>query len=312
MKNNILLIGLGNIGSRYLESLLKLPKNFIIYIYDKDKEKLFQYKNNLKIVLVSSLKLINSLSFEVCIIATTASSRKLLIEKIYNIAFIRHWILEKPIEQSLLNLKIISKITKKNNIWINTPRRSFLFYKNLKKKIGKKICNVCLTGNMEIACNAIHFIDLISYLIKSDVKKIVTKDLNKKWVKSKRKGFIEVYGKLIIVYKNGVIFTLNVFEKRKIDVEKNYLLKIFTKKDEIYEINEPKNIVSKNNKIKNTKILKYQSEITKKFVSDLSRYNKCELPRLNKVVANHEILLSSLIKHYNFCYKKKINLIRIS
>ncbi len=312
MKNNILLIGLGNIGSRYLESLLKLPKNFIIYIYDKDKEKLIRYKNNLKIVLVSSLELIKNLSFEVCIIATTASSRKILIEKIYNIAFIRHWILEKPIEQSLINLKIINQITKKNNIWINTPRRSFLFYKNLKKKIGKKICHVYLTGNMEIACNAIHFIDLVSFLIKSDVKKIITKDLNKKWVKSKRKGFIDVFGKLIIFYKNGVIFTFNVFEKRKNNIEKNYLLKIITKKNEIYEINEAKNLVSKNKKIKNTKILKYQSEITKKFISDLSKYNKCELPRLDKVIINHEILLSSLIKHYNFCYKKKINLIRIS
>ena len=312
MKNNILLIGLGNIGSRYLESLLKLPNDYIIYVHDKNKEKLLKYKKNLKIVLVSSLELINKLSFKVCIIATTASSRKILIEKVNHLAFIKHWILEKPIEQSLKNLKIINQITKKNNIWINTPRRSFLFYKNLKKKIGKKICYVFLNGSIEIACNAIHFIDLISFLINSDIKKIITKNLNKKWVNSKRKGFIDIFGKLIIVYNNGVIFTLNVSEKRTNNFEKNYLLKIFTKKNDIYEINESKNLVSKNNKIKNTKILKYQSEITKKFVLDLSKYNKCELPRFDKVIINHEILLLNLIKHYNFCYKKKTNLIRIS
>ena len=312
MKNNILLVGLGNIGSRYLESLRGLPKNFIVYVYDKDKEKLIQYKKNLNFILVSNLELINNLSFEVCIIATTASSRKILIEKIYNLALVKHWIIEKPIEQSLKNLKIINQITKKNNIWVNTPRRSFLFYKNLKKKIGKKISHIDLTGNMEIACNAVHFIDLISFLIKSDVKKIITKNLNKKWVKSQRKGFIDVFGKLIIVYKNGVIFTLNTFEKKKMNLEKSYLLKIITKKNEIYEINETKNLVLKNNRIKRTKILKYQSEITKKFVSDLFKYNECELPRLDKVICNHEILLSSLINHYNFCYKKKINLIPIS
>ena len=312
MKNNILLIGLGNIGSRYLESLRGLPKNFIVYVYDKDKEKLIQYKKNLNFILVSNLELINNLSFEVCIIATTASSRKILIEKIYNLALVKHWIIEKPIEQSLKNLKIINQITKKNNIWINTPRRSFLFYKNLKKKIGKKISHIDLTGNIEIACNAVHFIDLISFLIKSDVKKIITKNLNKKWVKSERKGFLDVFEKLIIVYKNGVIFTLNTFEKKKMNLEKSYLLKIITKKNEIYKINENKNLVLKNNRIKRTKILKYQSEITKKFVSDLFKYNKCELPRLDKVICNHEILLSSLINHYNFCYKKKINLIPIS
>jgi len=311
MKNNILLIGLGNIGSRYLESLCKLPKNFIVYVYDKNTKKLIQSKKNLNVILVSNLKLINNLSFEVCIIATPASSRKILIEKIYNLASIRNWIIEKPVEQSIKNLKAINQITKKNNFWVNTPRRSFLFYKNLKKKIGKKISNVYLTGNMEIACNAIHFIDLISFLIKSDVKKIITKDLSKKWVKSKRKGFIDVFGKLIILYKNGVTFTLNVFEK-KIDIEKNYLLKIITNNNEIYEVNENKNLVSRNNRVRKTKILKYQSEISKKFVLDLSKYNKCELPRLNKVICNHEILLSSLINHYNLCYKKKINLIRIS
>lgn len=157
---------------------------------------------------------------------------------------------------------------------------------------------------MEIACNAIHFVDLISFLIKSDVKKIITKDLSKKWVKSKRKGFIDVFGKLIIFYKNGVTFNLNVFEK-KIDVEKSYLLKIITNKNDIYEVNENKNLVSRNNRVKKTKILKYQSEISKKFVLDLFKFNKCELPRLNKVICNHEILLSSLINHYNLCYKKK-------
>lgn len=44
MKINILLIGLGNIGSRYLESLCKLPKNFIVYVYDKNTKKLIQSK----------------------------------------------------------------------------------------------------------------------------------------------------------------------------------------------------------------------------------------------------------------------------
>ena len=83
---------------------------------------------------------------------------------------------------------------------------------------------------MEIACNAVHFIDLISFLIKSDVKKIITKNLNKKWVKSERKGFLDVFGKLIIVYKNGVIFTLNTFEKKKNESRKKLFIKDYYKK----------------------------------------------------------------------------------
>ena len=312
MKNNILLVGLGNIGLRHLESLLKLPKNFVIYVHDRDRDKVIRNKETHNLILVSDLEFIRNLSFVACVLATPASSRRIIIQKICNITSVKHWIIEKPIEQSIKNLKIISKITKKNNIWVNTPRRSFTFYKNLKNKIGKKISYTSLSGNIEIACNAIHFVDLISFLIKSDVKKIITKNLNKRWAQSKRKGYIDIFGKLTIIYNNGVIFDLNVFEKIKTNVHKSYLLKIITKKKEIYEINEPKNLISKEGRIKKIKILKYQSEITKKFVLDLKKYNKCELPRLDKVIANHQILLSSLIKHYNFCYKKKVNLIRIS
>jgi predicted dehydrogenase len=312
MKNNILLVGLGNIGSRHLESLGKLPKKFTIYIHDKNKIKLKKYKKNVNFIFISNLDLIKNLCFKVCIVATTASLRKNLIKKIFSLASIKHWIVEKPIEQSLKNLKIINQITKKNNIWVNTPRRSFLFYKNLKKKIGKKISHVYLTGNIEIACNAVHFIDIISFLINSDVKKIITNNLNKKWIQSKRRGFIDVFGKLIIFYKNGTVFTINTFKKKNIDFEKNYLLKIFTKKNEKYEINETKNLVLKNSQRKKTKILQYQSQITKKFVLELLNYNKCELPRLKKVICNHQILLSSLIRHYNVCYKKKINSIKIT
>lgn len=311
MKNNILLVGLGNIGSRHLESLEKLPKKFIIYIHDQNKIKLNRFKKNINFNFVSNLDLIKKLCFKVCIIATTASLRKNLIKKICGLASVKHWIVEKPIEQSLKNLKIINQITKKN-IWVNTPRRSFIFYKNLKKKIGRKISHVYLSGNIEIACNSIHFIDIVSFLINSDVKKIITSNLNKKWRQSKRKGFVDVFGKLIIFYKNGVVFTINAFKKNNINFEKNYTLKIFTKKNEKYEINETRNLVSKSSKIKKTKILQYQSKITKKFVMDLLNYNRCELPKLNKVICNHQILLSSLIRHYNACYKKKINSIKIT
>ena len=113
MKNNILLVGLGNIGLRHLESLLKLPKNFIIYIYDKDRSKIIGYKESQNLILVSDLELIRNLCFEACVLATPATSRRIIIEKICNITSVKHWIIEKPIEQSIKNLNIISKITKK-------------------------------------------------------------------------------------------------------------------------------------------------------------------------------------------------------
>ena len=39
---NILIIGIGNIGSRYYERLIKKNKKFKLFIYDKNKKKYFK------------------------------------------------------------------------------------------------------------------------------------------------------------------------------------------------------------------------------------------------------------------------------
>ncbi len=44
---NVLIIGIGNIGSRYYEGLIKTNKKFKLFIYDKNKKKYFKDKKKI-------------------------------------------------------------------------------------------------------------------------------------------------------------------------------------------------------------------------------------------------------------------------
>lgn len=316
MINNILLVGLGNIGRRHLESLQKLNKNFFIYLYDKKKIEVDI--NNKNIIIVKNLKLLKNIFFKVVIIATTASSRLSLVKNLLKKILANHWLLEKPVEQSVKNLNDMLRIAKKNFIWVNTPRRSFVFYKSLKKKIGKSILHVRVDGKIDIGCNAIHFVDLVSFLTDSKVKKISTKHLNSKWEKSKREGYIDINGNLEVAYHNGVklfINSKNTKIKNKNIIKKNiknYKILIMTKNADKYIIDERNDLVSTNEKIKKVKILQHQSNTTHKVIKNLAKNNTCDLPLFKDVFADHKILLYSLIKHYNFSLKKNNKLINIT
>ena len=63
-------------------------------------------------------------------------------------------------------------------------------------------------GRWGLACNSTHFIDLFSHLINSKVKSINSKKLGR-WHESKRPGYVEVYGTLIVDFINGSTMSLN-------------------------------------------------------------------------------------------------------
>lgn len=57
--NNILIIGLGNLGNKYLDAVLKVQQIKFIYLYDKKIKTRFQLKNkfynNKKIIVINNI-----------------------------------------------------------------------------------------------------------------------------------------------------------------------------------------------------------------------------------------------------------------
>ena len=146
------------------------------------------------------------------------------------------------------------------------------------KKIYREIPkNYPLKGIVEgyewgLSCNSIHFIDLFSWWTNENLISVDTTKLNKKWQKSKRNGFYEISGEMLLNFSNGSILKLKSSKHLT-----GFRIKINNKDDEwILDIdknifsNKSKNLIIKGNELK-------VSEMTNKIVHNILTKKNCDL-----------------------------------
>ena len=88
---------------------------------------------------------------------------------------------------------------RRTSTWVNCPRRTYGFYKDLKREYFSKGIdfNLNLRGNnWGLACNSIHFLDLAQWFSEKNSIKINTDFLERRVIDSKRDNFKEVFGEL--------------------------------------------------------------------------------------------------------------------
>ena len=201
----ILIVGIGNIGLRYTQGFFNSKHNISLSLYDIsskqiDKTQLFlkksipkQYKNIYFYKTFSEIKG----SFDLAVIATNAKNRYEIVEKINSKMKIKHWVLEKILEQSPERCtQIIDTIRNNDLAWVNLPRRQMKFYRKLKKQFSNKNIKKIkiIGGNWGLACNSIHFMDLIEFLSDDIIENLKFFTNDKFWFPSKREGFYEING----------------------------------------------------------------------------------------------------------------------
>lgn len=301
MKNNILIIGFGNIGERHFQSFYNLNKKFNIYIIEKNFKKTSdliknKYNKNKKI----NIQIFNNLSklknqfFFLTIIATNSNVRYFFLKKLINQFNSKHIILEKVLFKNLNELdrsiKLIQNYSQK--IWINLPRREYplMQYVYSKLDLKKKIYIEFSGFGWGMASNMIHFLDLFKWMTKAN--KIIFKDkLESKIYKSKRKGFYEVRGK--IIFKDQNDNKLKIIDDKKCTKNKFEIKnkdKVFLIKNNILHISykKKKNVII----FPNT----FQSNLTNKIYFSLIKNNFCKLPELKNSVDIHKVFYSIIEK----------------
>jgi hypothetical protein len=216
----ILIIGAGQIGTRYLEGIMKSNMSLEVIIVDIKEESLENCQREISKIKktqgnkkLSFYKNINSIyenikKIDIAIISTTAQERAKIVKKLSANLEVDYWILEKVLAQNSIELKKIAAYTKNaKNAWVNTPRRSFEFYQLIKAKINKLTglpINMKLTGEeWGLACNSIHFVDLFCWMNTSPLENIKTENLEKIWTPAKRVQNFEIFGSIEIYLKNG-------------------------------------------------------------------------------------------------------------
>ncbi|KAF0135228.1 MAG: hypothetical protein FD145_54 [Candidatus Saganbacteria bacterium] len=300
MKTNIILIGTGNIGKRHLQAISNLSSVDRITCYDTAEDALasvpeFCKSNNLNINnLVFSSDygvLLQSISDNtVVIIATTAKGRGKLLEDVIRKAPLAI-IAEKPLCQTLEEYEAIMKLSKTWNVpvYINFARHMFSFYRDIHttmKDAQHKSLNAVFPDGM--GCIGIHMFELMTWLLSPKTYKIIHSSVEGVF-KTKRKGYSDIYGSLVILLDDTHLCSFTTSNKEKV-----FSIEISSGRKEykIYEASQ-KMIISdilNNVNIHEVEIL-YVSQMTDKIVSDILEKRKTnKLPDVFQSYLAHKIL----------------------
>ena len=298
---NILIVGLGSIGKRHLESILNHKTKLNLYLYDLKNFNYGYSKNNHIIKKID--KLPNKECFDLVIISTTSIDRYKILKSLISRNQINNILIEKV---AFLKIDNYKKALTIKNVFINYPRplmNSYICLKNFIK--NKKLNSLTVHGNgWNMLSNSLHFLNLFSFLTDRPLTKINSFKIHNRKYRSKRNYFDEIKGE--ILFTNNFNQSLKLIDKPNNQINfleiklKNYLINVYENKSFI-------EIIDQNNQIINKEIFKveYQSDLTIEYLSKLNN-KKFQYMNLKKNIKN-EILYLDFINQLKLSNKKIFN-----
>jgi hypothetical protein len=282
--HTIVIIGCGQLGKRYIESLYKISKiKMDIYINDINIENLNKIKCQYESIRLDS----PPKNIDLLIITTCAPERMSIVKKMSENHIIKFMLLEKLLFVDMKDYIPISVPT-----WVNCPRRTYSYYNKIKQTLRNenKSLYMYIDGNDWNMCsNAIHFVDLYGYLTDITPKlKLEYEQI----IESKRAGFSEIYGyisdtnnrKMKMISRPPELEDTNLI---KILVTNDKCIIIINTKDGIIIIQKPENKVS-------IAKHKYVSETMYTHIEDILLTGDCNLTKYEESVNYHKSLLEIL------------------
>jgi hypothetical protein len=305
IKNNISIIGAGQLGSRYLQGLAASKLNIDIWVVDSSNESLARanarwveangVESGHTCRFVSSIRELPE-SLDLAIVATAADVRAEVVELVAAHCRVRYWVLEKVLAQSLADLDRLTQATKfAEGVWVNMPIRTMDWHKQIGKAldVGRVFEISVRGGDWGLACSTLHYLDLVAFWTRRSLISIDTDGLDRRWHLSKRHGYFEIYGELKAKFSDGltVLFeSLNNSDRRIIEIKS-------TSGD--WLINEVEGMAIGPNGIRLNGRVNLQSEMTAMLVESILELINCELIALPDAVELHRLFLSSLLSHWN-------------
>jgi predicted dehydrogenase len=310
---NLLLVGAGQLGSRHLQACLKHKNKLDIYVVDSSEVSLSIAEERAKqvemgsphsIIYFQNLDSVKEKNFDYMIVATSASVRYSVLAASLNRFNVRYAIFEKVLFQDLESFSNAADMLKRNNVisFVNCPLRVYPFYKFVKNRYINKDKPTRFKYSAGewcgLACNAIHFIDIMNYITDSDLDDVNVESLDDSFIQSKRVGYIEFTGLLNISFTNGSQLSLNSIKGSGISSvieilngDCRIIVDELTGKYKIYE-NE---LLVEDSQYE----LLYQSDLTNKIIEQIESTGTCDLISYEDSRVLHEKFLKALLGHYN-------------
>ncbi len=307
----IALIGAGQLGSRHLQALAKLDIRSKIFVIDPSAESLKIAKSRFE-EMAGNGKILHDVIFsdnietidreiDLGIVATSSNVRLKVLDTLLTFSEVKNLILEKVLFRKVGEYEIASEMIKERGVmaWVNCTRRMWDVYKTLHKQLneGKILSFYAYGSDWGLASNAIHILDLISYLSCREEYRINSIDINEDIFESKRKGFIEFNGSLNGTFGEDISFSITSFK----DGNFPFTVEILTEKGR-YIISEgtQKKIQSlKENEwkyVEETFRVPYQSELTNAAAKNIFENSECDLTTYESSKKLHLTYIKSLNK----------------
>jgi hypothetical protein len=301
----VLIAGAGQLGSRYLQGLAKCRLPLMIYVQDISATSLVLAEQRWD--EVHGLETRHVVSFhttfdtlprqcDIAIVVTTADVRPKVIAEIADYSTVRFWVLEKVLAQSESGLdEIMEHVGIGSRAWVNTMRRILPLHQQLKLQLSLKPPLVLKVGGGKwgLACNAVHFLDLLAWWTGETLQEVNTDLLSKRWFEGKRQGNWEVLGTLGAKFSGGSQAFLSAGEGEacySLTVSDHY---------RSCNINEEEGLASCSDGIEIlSSRLPYQSELSAALVESILESCGCGLPTLEESVAIHRVFLRGMIEHW--------------
>jgi predicted dehydrogenase len=303
--NSILLVGAGQMGLRYLQGLVNFNGQLKITIVDQSdaillavKELLSQMKPPAGHEVYFAGKLeVAPQDFDLAIVATPAHCRSQVVVEIASRHQVKAWILEKVLAQSVKQLDQIEQaLAGHAQVWVNTPRRLMGWHQAIRAQLlpdGPAPLQVRVEGgSWGLACNAIHFIDLVAWWTQAHVNSVSTDGLNG-WDESKRVGFQEVFGSLLVGCNDGSVLNLCCLPDSQPAV-----ITLETLQGS-WRLEEAAGVAAGPSGQQLKGQLSFQSDLTAPLVAQILEQGHCALPTLAESAAQHRPLLQALLAHWN-------------
>jgi predicted dehydrogenase len=302
--SNIALVGLGSIGFRHLQGLATADSPLRVFGVDPDQEARGRASSEWARTSVSAFTAATAAHelpelIDIMIVATSARGRLRILKEVLRSRRIGKVILEKVAFTSREEFDCALRLCAETGTeaFVNCPRRLWPLYQQLKELLASHSGSFALHyawQRLGLACNGVHFIDLLQYLSDSPKVSLRHKDFQE-IVPSKRPGYLEVMGSLEVDTPGGHFIRLQAdngapdeMEARLISDGEHFML------DELRG-----RLVSPDG----TEVLAagtppFQSALTGKVVDALLLGHELALPRLEESCQAHQALFDALIPRF--------------
>ncbi len=213
----IAIVGCGNIGSRHLQAIAKLPFPCIVQIIEPRENARQLAKSRLDEVSRAadnkdfrwneSVRDLES-GADLTIVATSSVGRVSIINELFDLGHSR-FLIEKMVCQSTKEYETLSRGMQSFNAkaWVNIPRRYFASYRNIRQHFlgdPPPFQMSVIAGNEGLGSNAIHFIDLFCWFCNEAKLKLSGELLEKRLFPNKRgENLLEFAGTIAGASESG-------------------------------------------------------------------------------------------------------------